>query len=79
MAEYRARGIVVDAVQYNADGVIPAGVCAVCIQEPNEPHVHGMQGQTLVKVKHGDWIITEPSGTKRVYTPYDFEDAYGPA
>ncbi len=65
MAKYRKRSVDIEAEQYEEYGKPVKGMCnsrACYVGGNDEPHVHTIHDNQIVKLKVGDWIIPELDG-----------------
>lgn len=74
---FRKKPVVIDAVQFDAQalrGEWPKGICTAA--HNLSPHVHTLEG--MLRVSHGDWIITGVVGEIYPCKPDVFEKTYEP-
>jgi hypothetical protein len=77
MGKFRARPVVVEAVQYDdTHGVVTSiqGLCYCAADRRGGPHVHTNRGP--IQVVRGDWIVTRADGDRYPCKPNVFEATY---
>lgn len=70
--KFRKKPVVIEAEQFDLSA--PNGVCFCYKAETDQAHIHTLEG--IMKVTHGDWIITGVKGERYPCKPDIFQATY---
>ena len=65
MTKFIKKPVEIEAEQYLIYGKLVKGMCnsqSCYVRVCNEPHVHTIHNDQIVKLEIGDWVIPEPGG-----------------